>query len=775
MARLIWVCSVLALLLSTVLLKASGPVALKPVAAGLWLVGVVVLELASQPLPQQGRFHLVPVWTVGFLGALPLQPGLPQAALILWAALRSLLAGTQGRQALVSSLIDWFACLAWWPLYQMAARMELSQLTCWLVAALGYSWAHRQLLMSWGKRQTVSQSWSSVERILHPLRGLALCLGLGFIGLPEEAWSSRFLLLPGLLGFHFGVQNLVEVVLAQQARQQVLDLEEDLRQALGSRELIQREMKLTETEQALLHRLIPLSEVSEIGPLLVDLVALRARLNHLVLLWPGGNQADTLQVAFTHPRPQVAYRVPDWAGRQLELVQRDQLGLVANPAWFHTDRQAVLIPILDCALYLGQSGDNWGPEELKWIGQLAGELRPFLEGIRRHRLLRQRTVNLSQLVEGQQLLLECGRRLAQHLTYVDLWGELRLFLQAYLPLNGLLYLLPEARLEWGYQLNPSLLEWLKGSAPPAALSLDRAALAGQSFSFPGLEQLLCLPLLEQACLLVALGGEVDLSPRQLELLQGVGQLFQISLARAALHEDVLATQKRLEASQEMWLQSHKSLAMAQMAAGVAHELNTPLAAIRIVLESLALNDSPKTRERLSRAQLACEQAQSIIQRLGQLSAQQSEGGHSTDLVQVGRGLLEQLEPRLGGIETSLEAPEHRVCPYSKEYLETLLLPLLLNALEAVQEAPVKRLILRVLDDVEEVVVQVIDSGPGIPVQIRTRLSEPFFTTKKIGTNVGLGLSLVEQALRRCGGRWALESAPGQTCFELHLPEPPGSN
>ena len=68
-----------------------------------------------------------------------------------------------------------------------------------------------------------------------------------------------------------------------------------------------------------------------------------------------------------------------------------------------------------------------------------------------------------------------------------------------------------------------------------------------------------------------------------------------------------------------------------------------------------------------------------------------------------------------------------------------------------------------------VVVRVIDDGPGIPVEVHPRLFEPFFTTKPRGEGSGLGLSIVRRILDRHGGKIAVDSLPGRTCFEVWLP------
>jgi signal transduction histidine kinase len=70
---------------------------------------------------------------------------------------------------------------------------------------------------------------------------------------------------------------------------------------------------------------------------------------------------------------------------------------------------------------------------------------------------------------------------------------------------------------------------------------------------------------------------------------------------------------------------------------------------------------------------------------------------------------------------------------------------------------------------EEVVVRVVDGGPGIPPEVQSRMFEPFFTTKPQGQGLGLGLDTVRRIVLASGGRVAADSRPGRTEFRVSLP------
>jgi signal transduction histidine kinase len=93
-----------------------------------------------------------------------------------------------------------------------------------------------------------------------------------------------------------------------------------------------------------------------------------------------------------------------------------------------------------------------------------------------------------------------------------------------------------------------------------------------------------------------------------------------------------------------------------------------------------------------------------------------------------------------------------------------------NAIDALPEGGEIKVIARANE--KEVVVCVVDNGPGIPIDLQQRIFEPFFTTKPIGQGTGLGLDIALRTVRRFGGLIALDSKPGRTEFRVALPISP---
>jgi len=119
-----------------------------------------------------------------------------------------------------------------------------------------------------------------------------------------------------------------------------------------------------------------------------------------------------------------------------------------------------------------------------------------------------------------------------------------------------------------------------------------------------------------------------------------------------------------------------------------------------------------------------------------------------------------------GVEFRMEVPPDLSAFADAEQIKGALLNLMKNAVQAMGQGG--RLMVRGGRRGGETWVEVADTGPGIPPEVRPRLFEPFFTTRQKGS--GLGLAIVQQAAEKNRGRVELASAPGRgTSFTLYLP------
>lgn len=109
-------------------------------------------------------------------------------------------------------------------------------------------------------------------------------------------------------------------------------------------------------------------------------------------------------------------------------------------------------------------------------------------------------------------------------------------------------------------------------------------------------------------------------------------------------------------------------------------------------------------------------------------------------------------------------------PHIKAYgseLNQVWTNLIVNAVDAMSEGGTLKI--RTKKEPTDVLVEIRDSGAGIPADLRLRIFEPFFTTKPVGEGTGLGLDTVSRIVRKHRGNIRFESKPGDTCFQVRLP------
>ena len=229
------------------------------------------------------------------------------------------------------------------------------------------------------------------------------------------------------------------------------------------------------------------------------------------------------------------------------------------------------------------------------------------------------------------------------------------------------------------------------------------------------------------------------------------------------------------------IQSEKMAAIGQLTAGIAHEINNPLATIASCAEAMRSRlreglDEQERAEVREDAQVIEEEAyrcKAILQNLLDLSrttpASEAAWCDPVRVVQRTANLI-QHSPALAGIrvEVDHDAGLPPACA-SEDHLVQVMLALLSNAADAV--AKDGRVSVTVRRHGEgEVVLSVEDDGPGVPEEIQDRVFEPFFTTKPSGRGTGLGLAVAYGIVRAQKGRLEMHSEVGVgTRFDVILP------
>jgi two-component system sensor histidine kinase HydH len=255
---------------------------------------------------------------------------------------------------------------------------------------------------------------------------------------------------------------------------------------------------------------------------------------------------------------------------------------------------------------------------------------------------------------------------------------------------------------------------------------------------------------------------------------------RLAMARERAREDAATIQRQmhaLEASQQAALENEKLAAIGRLAAGIAHEVRNPLGVIRssaaMVQEGFAPGDE---------SWRACDFIREETIRLDGLTSKLLDFARprplrlqSTSLEKAVLHALHLAQPELESrrIQVSQEGIEQaRELEADPDLLAQLVLDLVVNAAEAAGNDG--RLALRVHSLDGDLVLEVADSGPGVPVAAAEQIFEPFFTTKPRGT--GLGLAMVARIVKAHGGAIAVASGRGAgpggagACFRVMLPQ-----
>lgn len=278
--------------------------------------------------------------------------------------------------------------------------------------------------------------------------------------------------------------------------------------------------------------------------------------------------------------------------------------------------------------------------------------------------------------------------------------------------------------------------------------------------------------------LLLAGGFYVLSRRaRLQSVLAQRESAELRRLNARLQREIAERQRverTLEEAEQSLAQSQKLAALGEMSAAVSHELNQPLAAMKTYLAGARLL---LQRRRTEEAASSFQRIDDLIERMSaitkQLKSYARKGGDAfepVDLRDALKGAITMMEPQLRTVrvEIAQNLPRTPVMVLADRLrLEQVIINLLRNALDAMKEQDRRELDLMIVEG-EEAVLTVRDSGPGIE-NLET-LFEPFYTTKKPGDGVGLGLAISSGIVSDLGGRLtARNGEAGGAVFEVRLP------
>ncbi len=278
-------------------------------------------------------------------------------------------------------------------------------------------------------------------------------------------------------------------------------------------------------------------------------------------------------------------------------------------------------------------------------------------------------------------------------------------------------------------------------------------------------QIRVIPLISDAGLFGALAILFNLAhpltERQWTLIDGLTELTAISLNKTYQHQKLQKAFDDLRISQEALVRTEKFRALGQMSAGIAHDLKNllnPLLLYTDVIRDAARNPE-EVLDVADRIERILNRGLQTVERLRDFSRQSPEETEAvpTDLSAMAQEAIEISKPRLAGLEVVVELASPTLVLIRPADCVTAVVNLLLNSADAL--AAKGRIRISTGASEGGAWIEVADNGPGISAEIKSKVLEPFFTTKgEAGT--GLGLSMVYAFTQRHGGRLEIESDLG---------------
>ncbi|KMO42638.1 ATPase [Methylobacterium tarhaniae] len=256
-------------------------------------------------------------------------------------------------------------------------------------------------------------------------------------------------------------------------------------------------------------------------------------------------------------------------------------------------------------------------------------------------------------------------------------------------------------------------------------------------------------------------------------------------ALAQANHDLEQANHRLKDTQAKLVQAAKMASLGELVAGIAHEINNPLAFIlahqgtveRLIGEvaTAAPEDAPfrraldKARDRVGSMRLGLSRIQDLVVNLRKFSRLDEGEMQTVNVPDAIENVLALIQHKLGSriaVRKDFAGASEIRC--SPALLNQVVMNILGNAADAIPGDGTITIETAIRDDHD--VIRICDTGPGVPESLRERIFEPFFTTKPVGSGTGLGLAIAYSVVQAHSGQISVESAPeGGACFVISIP------
>ena len=264
--------------------------------------------------------------------------------------------------------------------------------------------------------------------------------------------------------------------------------------------------------------------------------------------------------------------------------------------------------------------------------------------------------------------------------------------------------------------------------------------------------------------------------RARELLEHRVQERTVDLTRA--NEKLRDEMSKHQDTQNELIQTAKLAVLGQMSAGINHELNQPLTAIRTYSDNaqsfMQLGKLETVSANLEQISGLTERMAKIIHPLKEFSRKTSGTPESVCLQNARDGAMSIMFGRLQKANATVQWSDglHSIYVMGDTVrLEQVLVNLIGNALQAMENQDKPKIDIQVKKDSDQIHIEVRDYGPGIPINELGRVFEPFYTTKQAGQGLGLGLSISHRIIESLGGDLSVCNHPeGGAVFSIKLPE-----